>query len=234
LYLTASGSWQPVPAAKATDGDADHPVAIEMPKFSVFSDGVHAVPSKCSISVSCPVAENTTLGEPGVSVHALAVWLSHGAGPSVHVMDALPFWSVVDDGADGLPPPAEIPQFTLAFGMGAPLGVVTSTTSGAGNAVENCPFCASPETIVTNCVGGVAEKVTLGAPSALVHALTDCSPDCPSVQVVVAFPDWSVVEDDDDSVPPPETIPQLTTTPGTGLPFASVTETTSGAGSVWP
>jgi hypothetical protein len=71
------------------------------------------------------------------------------------VIDALPVWSVVDDVADRVPSPLTTPQLTFAFGTGAPVGVVTDTTSGAGRVTSNGPFCPSPEAFITTVVVGV-------------------------------------------------------------------------------
>jgi hypothetical protein len=120
--------------------------------------------------VRCPVAEKRALGEPSASIQAFAVWFKNGSGPSVQATEAFPFWSVVDDAAERLPPPATMPQLTFAFATGFPVAVVTDTTSGSDNTTENGPFWASPETFVIAGVLGVTGVIGDTGVESLPHA----------------------------------------------------------------
>ena len=111
--------------------------------------------------------------------------------------------------------------------------VVAGTTAGDQFvAVAQALFVAPVQVLFAVATVAVAVKVS-GEPARPAEvAVTDPGPvAAPSVQLSVAIPEAFVTELASDTLPPPEATAQLIVRPATGLTFASVTSTASGAAS---
>jgi len=169
-----------------------------------------------------PVAENVVLSAPAVTVSVFAP----AAVPSVQEpTDATPAASVVT----GLPltlPSPEAANVTLTPATGLPYWSVIVTDGAVATAEPTVALCASPALLAMFAGASavpVAVKLVLSAPAVAVSVFAPTV--IPSVhEPTVATPAASVVAGLPVTLPSPEAA-NVTLTPATGFPNASVTVT---------
>src|SRR5437870_2602609 len=154
--------------------------------------------------------------------------------PSVRNVCACPFASVVEMAGSTDPPPDAAAHVTDTPATGFPFASLTSTTCGVCRRVATCPVRLSPELFAIVAAAPavpVAVKVTgLPASDADVAVNVFAPAVALSVQLpTVATPLVFVVWLPPVMLPFPGATANVTATPVTGLPFASLTITDGGA-----
>src|SRR5437660_6456651 len=154
--------------------------------------------------------------------------------PSVRSVCAWPFASVIDVTGSTDPPPDAAAHVTVTPATGFPFASLTSTTCGVCRRVATCPVRLSPELFAIVAAAPavpVAVKVAgLPASDADVAVNVFAPAVALSVQLpTVATPLVLVVWLPPVIVPFPGATANVTATPVTGFPFASLTITDGGA-----
>src|SRR5207237_312502 len=153
--------------------------------------------------------------------------------PSVRHVCACPFTSVVDVAGSTDPPPDPAAHVTVTPATGFPFASLTSTTCGVCRRVATCPVRLSPELFAIVAAGPavpVAVKVT-GLPASDPDVAVKVFAPAVALRVqlpTVATPLALVVWLPPVIVPFPGATANVTATPGTGFPFASLTITDGG------
>jgi hypothetical protein len=186
-----------------------------------------------------PVAVNVT-GLP-VKVPLVAVSeFGPGVLPSVQLPTvAIPLPFVVALAPVTLPPPDATANVTLTPLTGLPPASFTITLGGVATAEPAFAVCPSPPFRAID-AGGAAVAVAVnvtGLPDRLpLEAVSEFAPtEGPSVQLpTVAMPLPFVVVVRPVALPPPDATANVTLTPPTGLPTASVTITLGGVATAVP
>src|SRR5437870_4640415 len=175
----------------------------------------------------------TVVSLPAIVAVAVVVWVPISM-PSVRNVCAWPFASVIDVTGSTDPPPDAAAHVTVTPATGFPFASLTSTTCGVCRRVATCPVRLSPELFAIVAAAPavpVAVKVT---------GLPESDPDVavkvfePAVALNVQLPTVAtplvlVVWLPPVIVPLPGGTANVTATPTTGFPFASLTITDGGA-----
>jgi hypothetical protein len=184
------------------------------------------------VAFTAPARESATkvTGVPTPLARAICVEsVAVRTVPSVQLVVAMPLAFVGALAGDTLPPPASTLHEISTPSTGLFSASRTTTVSGTGSVAPTVSTCASPVTSAS-CVApptvAVTLKVTLAGPPASVALATVVLEPArgPSVRVALARPSAFVIEVSGATVPPPSA-DQLTVTPATGFPVASVTRT---------
>src|SRR5437899_2026625 len=175
----------------------------------------------------------TVVSLPAIVAVAVVVWVPISM-PSVRNVCAWPFASVIDVTGSTDPPPDAAAHVTDTPATGFPFASLTSTTCGVCRRVATCPVRLSPELFAIVAAAPavpVAVKVT-GLPASDADVAVNVfapavalSVQLPTVATPLVFVVWlpSVM------FPFPGATANVTATPVTGLPFASLTITDGGA-----
>src|SRR5207247_6117336 len=156
--------------------------------------------------------------------------------PSAHPGEALPLGYQLETAWLTDPPPSTTAHEIATPAPGLSHWSAPRPDSAVGSVVPTTPVWRSPPfSVIWVAPATVAVIVNVTGVRAAAAAVVVSVPGAaPSVRIVLACPFTSVCEVVGFTEPPPEAAAQLTVTLGTGLPFASVTNTVCGVLSVVP
>src|SRR5205085_280187 len=175
----------------------------------------------------------TVVSLPATVAVAVVVWVPINI-PSVRNVCACPFTSVVDVAGSTDPPPDPAAHVTVTPATGFPFASLTSTTCGVCRRMATCPVRLSPELFAIVAAGPavpMAVNVT-GLPEREPEVAVNVFEPAVALSVqlpTVAMPLPLVVWLPPVIVPFPGATANVTATPVTGFPFASLTITDGGA-----